>query len=280
MPTMKSILRKRPTQHAPRITVEEDLPGISGSSPYGWSSSNWSGYAVSSSNPGTYSSITGTWVVPRIGGRPHHRRDGLSYGLLGWLMWFLGWSVTQSARAGANTAYSASWIGIDGFNNSSLIQVGTSQNIVHGVPRYSAWWEVLPAPETEINPGRYPVRPGDTILAAIGKQTDRTWTITLTNETRGWTFNLSGVRYRGPQTSAEWIQEAPMVNGQLSPLANYGTVTFDPGTVNGKNPHLTMMNGGTMYQDGRRVSTPSAPDADTDGFTVAYGGIAPSPPPS
>lgn len=277
---MKAMYRRRTARHAPRISIDLAAAGMAGPGSYGWSSANWSGYAVTSSTPGTFRSITGSWVVPRVGSRPPRGRGSIGPGALGWVTLALGFGAGRRVRAGTDTAYSASWIGIDGFHNNSLIQVGTSQNIVRGIPRYYAWWEMLPAAETEISPSLYPVQPGDAMLAAIARQPDRTWTITLNNITRGWTFNLGGLRYRGPQTSAEWIEEAPLVNGQLSSLANYGTVTFNPGAVNGANPQLSPADGGTIHQAGRRVSTPSLPDADTDGFTVAYGAAQPAPPPS
>src|SRR5437588_77399 len=86
--------------------------------------------------------------------------------------------------------------------------------------------------------------------------------------------------YAGPQTSAEWIQEAPTVNGTQAKVAHYSTFPFDPGTVNGANPHLSSSNRGVMVQSGHQVSTPSSQDSDTDGFRMAYGATAPSPPSS
>jgi hypothetical protein len=35
-----------------------------------------------------------------------------------------------------------------------------------------------------------------------------------------------------------------------------------------------------MIQNGAQVSTPSSPDSDLDGFGMAHGAIAPSPPAS
>lgn len=72
----------------------------------GWSSSNWSGYAETSAAP--FSGVTGDWTVPTV--------------------------------TGPNGSYSATWIGIDGFTNSSLIQTGTEQDYVNGNAQYSAWW--------------------------------------------------------------------------------------------------------------------------------------------
>jgi len=209
----------------------------------GWASSNWSGYAISGSG---YTSITGSWVVP---------------------------SVTSSKKP----TYSSSWIGIDGFNNSNLIQTGTEHDYYSGRAHYNAWWEILPAAETPI--GSISVSPGDHMTASITKGAGSSWTISITDATTGGTFSTTQT-YSGPQTSAEWIQEAPTVGGHTATLAHYSLTTFDPGTVNGGNPSLTASEGGVMIQQGRQVSTPSAPDGDTDGFNMAYGSAAPSPPAS
>lgn len=49
--------------HAPRIRLERTKNATA--SGYGWSSSNWSGYALSG-NAGQYNSITGVWTVPKV----------------------------------------------------------------------------------------------------------------------------------------------------------------------------------------------------------------------
>lgn len=228
--------------HAPRIAAKAPNGGASISN-YGWSSSNWSGYAITGSG---FNSITGDWTVP---------------------------TVQRSTKS----TYSSSWIGIDGFNNNNLIQTGTEQDYYNGSAHYDAWWEILPASETVIS--SLTVRPGDHIHADIENKGSGQWTITLQNVTTGKSFTTTQT-YNGPQTSAEWIQEAPTVGGRVATLANYGKVTFDPGTVNGQNPHLTSSDGGTMVQNNTQVSTPSVPDADTDGFNAAYGSTAPAAPTS
>ena len=224
-------------QHAPRIPLSAKLATNAA-----WSSSNWSGYAKSSS---TYSSITGKWTVPSV-------------------------SSTSSAT------YSSSWIGIDGFNNSNLIQTGTEQDYYSGRAHYSAWWEILPAPATTIS---LTIHAGDHMSASIKKGSNSMWTITISDTTSGHSFSTTKL-YAGPQTSAEWIQEAPTVNGTQAKVAHYSTFPFDPGTVNGANPHLSSSNRGVMVQSGHQVSTPSSQDSDTDGFRMAYGATAPSPPSS
>lgn len=222
--------------HRPRVAVSR--PGTRAA---GWASSNWSGYAVTGS---TYNSVTAKWIVP---------------------------AVAASRKA----TYSSDWVGIDGYNNSSLIQTGTESDYYNGSAHYGAWWEILPAAETVIP--SITIRPGDTITASITKGSGSSWAITITDARQSFTTTQT---YTGPQTSAEWIEEAPTVGGRVAPLANYGQTTFDPGTVNGGNPLLTAADAGVMVQKQVQVSTPSNPDGDTDGFNVAYGATAPTPPPS
>jgi peptidase A4-like protein len=223
--------------HHPR--VGNDDPGAVVTNA-GWSSSNWSGYAKT----GSFTAITGSWTV-------------------------------QAASPTKKQTFSSQWIGIDGFNNSSLIQTGTESDYYQGSAHYAAWWEILPAAETVIP--SLPVRPGDHMSASVTKGSGSSWTITITDDTTGGSFTTVQT-YTGPGTSAEWIEEAPTVGGRIATLANYGLTTFDPGTANGANPGLTTADSGVMVQQRRQVSTPSDPDADTDGFNARYGSQQPAPP--
>jgi hypothetical protein len=180
-----------------------------------------------------------------------------------------------AVAASRSATYSSNWIGIDGFNDNDLIQTGTESDYYNGKPHYDAWWEILPAAETVIP--SITVKPGDTITASITKGSGSTWTIKITDGSQRFTTTKT---YSGPLSSAEWIEEAPSVGGRVAPLANYGQTTFDPGTVNGANPNLTASEGGIMAQKRAQVSTPSNPDRDADGFSMAYGAAAPAPPSS
>lgn len=131
------------------------------------------------------------------------------------------------------------------------------------------------------------VAPGDQMSASIS-ETDpstSTWSIALADTTAGWSFTKS-VTYTGPGASAEWILEAPSLctthHCSIGTLANYGTAVFDPGTANGVSPGLVSADGIEMVNASGTtvISSPSAPDADSDGFAVAYGATAPSPPSS
>jgi hypothetical protein len=267
----------------PRVPVSWPQPGGSGGAPGGvrntWAASNWSGYAET----GTYDGVAGTWTVPSV-------------------------AATSSAT------YSSAWIGVDGFNNSDLIQTGTEEDYYSGAAHYNAWWEILPAAETAL-PSQYTVAAGDRMRASIyetsstttvgggggrfgrggrGGTTEHIWDITIADTTRGWSYSTSQA-YNGPGTSAEWVMEAPEVNGRIATLAHYtitppsgvgdfdnaGVLTSIPtGTPTYAGAGLNYANdSGVMIQNNVQVSTPGDPDSPAlSAYNVAYGSTLPSTP--
>ncbi|MEK3944955.1 MULTISPECIES: G1 family glutamic endopeptidase [Paenibacillus] len=202
------------------------------SSGFGWSSTNWSGYTITGKK-GAFNRIAGEWIVPYV-------------------------------KPTSKPSYSSAWIGIDGFKNSSLIQTGTGHEFVNGRARYYAWWEILPDVETVIP---LPVSPGDHIKANITKVGRNKWTITLRNLSRNWIFRTLQ-RYTGPQTSGEWIMEAPEVDGSIAKLARVSPTCFYCCRINGKSPRLTLNMGGIMVQNNATIAVPSCPNHRGDSFTV------------
>lgn len=198
----------------------------------GWSSGNWSGYALTGRR-GAYHSISGEWFVPFV-------------------------------KPSLKPAYSSAWIGIDGFQNNSLIQTGTGHEFINGIPRYYAWWEILPDAETIIP---LPVYPGDHMRASIVKKSRSKWSITLRNITRNWKFRTIK-RYTGPQTSAEWIVEAPQVNNSPTRLAHLSPVLFMRCRVNGRNANFKTSMGGIMARNNVTLSYPSRPNHSRTGFII------------
>jgi hypothetical protein len=225
--------------------------------------SNWSGYAL---RGGPFSGIRGSWTVPTVDGD-------------------LG-------------PASASWIGIDGFSNTTLIQTGTAQNwncgwsnwFLNCGAQYYAWWELTPGGPSQ---WPYPVSPGDRMQADIHSTgvvtpgSPMTWQICLTDVTANW-GDCTYATYSGTLTSAEWIEEAPtncipVIGCSVVEVADYGSVTFDigdavtPGGIPGFTPAsaVVMVQGSGIFTV---CSTPSNPDADGDGFTVAPTCAQPSPP--
>jgi len=225
--------------------------GDTSSSFVGWASSNWSGYAITTPSFAPFKDMTANWTVP---------------------------SVSASQKA----TFSAAWAGIDGFNNSSLIQTGTEQDYYKGSAHYAAWWTTSAQGFAE-QPIAEPVSAGDPMTATIS-ESGTLWTMTLTDNSssHSWSFTEGPITYTGPGTSAEWIMEAPTVGGRIAPLAHYSTFAFDSGTVNGASPGLSANDGGELVQGRQVVSIPSGPDKDTtpDGFAIAYGSTPPAPPTS
>jgi len=245
-----------------------------------WASSNWSGDALSETTPSglscvpasntPYTSVTATWTVPTVTGSSS---SGGGFG------GFFGFGRSSSST------YSAVWTGIDGFSNDDLIQAGTEQDYSGGAASYQAWWEILPAAETDIP--SITVKPGDSITVSIvkGGACGSEWQISLTDSTadsasRGSPFSTCE-SYSGPGTSAEWVVEAPEVNGRIATLAHYGSATFGTSpsvlTVNGSDTNLAAGNSGEMEQSGSVVSICSSATGG-DAFSCAYGSTAPSPP--
>ncbi|GAS80762.1 G1 family glutamic endopeptidase [Paenibacillus amylolyticus] len=199
---------------------------------FGWISSNWSGYARTGTQ-NQYRRISAEWTVPYV-------------------------------LPGTRNSYSSAWIGIDGFENSSLIQTGTGHDWIQGKPSYYAWWEILPDAETIIP---HPVSPGHRIRAVISKLTRKTWCITLSNLTLGWTFRTIQY-YSGPLSSAEWIVEAPTVGSSIASMARLTPVTFNMCRLNGQSPAFRTSQKGIMIQGRGIVSIPGTPNRCKDGFTV------------
>ena len=204
-------------------------------------SSNWSGVADTG---GTYTSIKGSWKVPTV-------------------------------IAASGNRYASDWVGIGGFSTSDLIQAGTSEQMVGGVASYNAWTEVLPHPEVVI-PG-FTVHPGDAMTVTVKKGAGSKWTIVVTDATSGHTFTKH-VKYSSCLCSADWIHEAPTVGGSQAILASTTNAVYDPGLVNGS---TVIGSGGIVNRIqllGPTDATPSAIDADNNGFQVADGSAVPPPP--
>ena len=106
-------------------------------------SPNWSGYvaATNFSQPqnDSVSAVYGSWVVPSVTG------------------------------PSTGTTYGCVWVGIDGWGNSTVEQIGTEENWVNGRSVYYAWWEMystgIGQPEQLI--AGMLIQPGDSISASV-----------------------------------------------------------------------------------------------------------------
>ena len=160
-------------------------------------STNWSGYATTGNK---YTDVKGTWKEP-----------------------------SASCSAG-QTAYSSFWVGIDGDTTNTVEQTGTDADCSSGTPTYYAWYEMYPKFPVNLS---NPVAPGDSLTAEVSTNGSGSFTLTIKDTTKGWTFTTNQNGRKDKLGSAEWIAEAPSGSGGVLPLANFGSVSFSGCTANG-----------------------------------------------
>jgi hypothetical protein len=121
------------------------------------------------------------------------------------------------------------WLGLDGAGSHTVEQTGTFSACDSGVAQYAAWYEAFPASSILLPD---PVAPGDRMTATVTNTSPQLFQLVLSDQSKGWT-ETNNVRVNGRLVSAEAIAEAPSVLGQVVPLANFGTASFNNVTVNG-----------------------------------------------
>ncbi len=215
-------------------------------------SSNWSGFADTGA---TFTTVSANWTVP---------------------------TVTCSSRT---NAYSAQWVGIDGYTSSTVEQDGTEADCLGGAASYDAWYEmygdsaVNSGYEVELSPSTNPVSPGDPMSASVSV-TGHEWTLAIADlsSSHGWTYSTPEITFSGAaQSSAEWILERPEIcssSCSLTPLADFGQASFSNASVTATGPGGTisshsdvaieMVNGRTL------LALPGALDPLGDSFTDTW----------
>lgn len=218
-----------------------------------WDSYNWSGYAVTGA-AGSVTDAKASWTVPLvscpIGSKPRQNQN----------------------------QYSSFWVGIDGFNDNTVEQIGTDSDCQSGTPTYYAWFEFYPNPMFMIN--SVTIHPGDVISAEVSSTGGGSFTVSLTNVTTNQSSGSISTQVPGAQqSSAEWIAEAPSGAGGVLPLANFGTVLFSQNgaTVGGTAGAIGSF--GSNVQDITMVgehrphpikAQPSPLSGDGTGFSVTW----------
>jgi hypothetical protein len=195
--------------------------------------------------------VSGTWQVPK---------------------------VTPTSNSG--TAYSSVWVGIDGYNSSSVEQIGTDSDVVNGQAQYYVWYEMYPS--ASVNVTNMSISAGDTINAAVTYLTTGAhagqFQLTITDASKANdSFTIYEAGSSLARSSAEWVVEAPSSYSGILPLANFGSVTFTnaTATINGKtgaidnsawqNTAINMVSFGSAVEASTSVLTDSG---GTSSFTV------------
>jgi hypothetical protein len=154
---------------------------------------NWGGYAATGSN---FTSVSASWTEA---------------------------NATCNSR---NDLY-APWVGIDGYSSSTVEQTGVETDCSSGSPVHQAWYEMYPASPVYLSRSSYPVSAGDHITASVNYVSGTTYTLKLTDSTRGWTYSTNK-SLSARRASAEVIIESP-----TGAYPNFGTLNFTSATVNG-----------------------------------------------
>lgn len=199
---------------------------------------NWAGYVATG---GTYTSVSGSWVVPTV--------------------------QTNSSENVAD----ATWVGIGGVTSTDLIQAGTE-----AIPNsqgdlvYQAWYETLPQDSTAVP---LSISPGDAVSVSITEIGQNRWEISFDNATTGKTYETS-VNYASSLSSADWIEEMPIEIGGVIGLDDFGTIQFTSGYAIKNGQVVTIQSAGATAltmdnSQGAVVATPSALGANGSNFSVA-----------
>jgi hypothetical protein len=154
---------------------------------------NWGGAAATGSG---FTSVSATWVEP-------------------------------SATCHSTNDLYAPWAGIDGYGSTTVEQTGVATDCSSGSAVDEPWYEMYPAAPVYLNTSQYPASAGDSITATVTYSS--TFTVKLTNNTRGWTFTTSKAVRRAQRASAEVIIESPSAS-----YPNFGTIQFTNCTINGQ----------------------------------------------
>lgn len=161
--------------------------GASGTTAVG--SFNWSGYADTSSTPGTFTAVSARWRQPATVCTPEQE-------------------------------LTAFWVGLDGFSNATVEQDGTLDWCFEGVAYYYSWWEMYPGESVTVGST---VQPGDLITASV-KRSGTSYRLSLSDaQNPANSFSTVQSCTTCENESAEWIAERPAFSIGITPLAFFRT---------------------------------------------------------
>jgi hypothetical protein len=189
----------RPAVHLVRPTGHGTRPlAAHGGRANAASSTNWSGYAAAS---GTYTSVSANWTEP-------------------------------TGTCSGSAKYSSFWVGLDGYNSSTVEQTGSEVDCSGSTAEYYSWYEMYPAYPVNFS---NPVSPGDQFYGSVTYNGGSSYTLVLKDLTKGWSHTVNATLAGAANSSAEVILEAPCctASGGILPLAHFSPVTFTNATVDG-----------------------------------------------
>jgi Peptidase A4 family len=161
-------------------------------------STNWSGYAATT---GTYTSVSASWTQP-------------------------------AGICSRGDQYSAFWVGLDGYNSSTVEQTGSEVDCVGRTPEYYTWYEMYPGASEDYSST---VRAGDHFNASVTYQGSNEFSLYIADTTEGWSHTTTATLAGAARSSAEVIVEAPCCTASdgIVPLTDFVTVNITGSMANG-----------------------------------------------
>lgn len=160
---------------------------------------NWAGYVAATSfnhsQTNSVEIVSGAWIVPLL-------------------------------APSQNDSFVSIFVGIDGFaeNSPTVEQIGTIHFFESGIQSNFVFVEVFPSLPLELV--GFPLNPGDIMggeVAFIGNDTFVFYIMNFSLKI----FAAISLKAKGAKrNSAEWIVEAPTIDNQIQPLADFSAVPF------------------------------------------------------
>jgi len=162
---------------------------------------NWAGYVATGSS-GQVTKVFGTWHQP-----------------------------AAKCNRTSPTSMVAIWVGLDGYNSSTVEQIGTLAQCSEHVASYYAWWDVYPS-ESLQRISTITVHSGDIFTASVVSypNSSHNFTLKIEDTSTQVSFSTTASQPNATESSAEWIVEAPSgdnstVSG-IYPLAHFREVLW------------------------------------------------------
>lgn len=190
---------------------------------------NWSGYVAGGQ---AFTTSSATWTVPNI----------------------------SCSSEGDSVA---EWVGLDGWSNDTVEQIGIQETCETGAPTFDNWYEFYPEPPVYFHDR---VRPGDVIHAVARHVSGSTYELSLTDETQGWKREKKLDGWSAANSSAEVIVES---NHRMFP--KFSRIDFTKARLNGSAPGAfgaINLWASSMGRQQNEVSELSGPELDS--FSVAF----------
>ena len=139
------------------------------------------------------------------------------------------WVQPKAPCGGTTGRSSVYWVGIGGYGQRSLVQIGTESSCVRGTAVAAAWHESLPKERFSIRT-QTAIRAGDRIWAQVRWLGGSRYRLSLANLSNRQHFSVRVTNGTVKRTSAEWIVEAPTGGCpnrcHTLKMPNFGTFRF------------------------------------------------------